>query len=750
MEKLQPAIKTSQYIKIKIQIEKETPKDPKMTSSQLDIQQQQSKNNKNQPSNNNTNSNRDDNDDCEWDETKRTLTAWSIATKQRSKRTYGRRSSAVPIVQSSILNDANGTSSNASNSNARTYGRKRLLKPQQQQHQQQDHSKSLEHLGGTCTSTSSLERTSSESTSTTTTTKSQSLKSIHCNSIYEENLHPNLNLNPSKENNNNNNNNSSSQSYNQTYNFSNSFQLSQQDSLSFSVNSGAPCFSSICKRNTSSSSFFDDNGSTSASTSHINSATNNALHHSTTSIFDTDPFLSNSSHGQNHNIHPHPLSTPSRSVSSSSRKRGVCDSPLYHNCDFDSSSSAGGFSLSNSYHTLTATQQSSSSFGSSRRARSRIFSPESTKKIMQQAAARAAAAAVSGGWMNNTNSVNNDSDDRSNDNNNNHDDNDNNHNDHTHHDQKKTTIDHGKDMTCIRRKNESFHESESEMEIEGMEDPENSFFQNTSCEMSHADLEDLQRNESFIFRDTQNVYHSQQQQQNQQSCTMRNVRKKPLLPLPMMPRRMSSVGDVPFEEAIFAPVENPRNDFNNSNRMINNNTTNINNHNNHNNNNNDYKDNFNNPNVSPLRNNIFETMSSYEDLKFLVKELRRWSGGKLHASFGGMSKNCTVVPPNAWSSTRRAGFVEWMTIQLGFSHRCCGGNVNYLQIGASKAKELQKNLEKSLLEFKEKSRSRRKQQQKKKKNSRTNHIFADKKLDTINHETTPSLPMSSIKISRIE
>ena len=644
----------------------------------------------------------DDDDDCDWDESKRTLTAWSIATKQRVKRTYGRRSSVpmqptVPIkMQQSITSSTSSSSLNADNSvpslslskslnctnttantsttnsqssantttQSRSYGRKRLMK---QQHQQQDQNISIGSSAHT------MERTTSESTSTTS--KSQSLKSIHCNSINEENLHPNLKESYNQ-----------SQSYIQSYNYSNSFQLSHQDSLSFSTNSGA-CFSSICRRQSSSSSFFDDNNT--------NYTTNSTT---TTSIFDADPLLSNS-------IHHHPLSTPSRSVSSSSRKRGVCESPLYH-CD-DLSSSGGGLSVSNAH-------QSTSSFGS-RRARSRIFSPESTKKIMQQAAARAAAAAVSGGWMARNRNGGSGSGSNCSDNSNasanasaNGDGNGDNDN------EERVKVKDQKDMTSIRKKNESFHESESEMEIEGLEDNENSFFQNTSCEMSHTELEDLHKNEppSSLFHDSHPP----------------SRKKKPLLPLPMMPRRMSSVGDVPFEEAIFAPVENSRKDHD------------IHHHNN--NNNSDNKDNNNNynPNTSFIKNNIFDTMSSYEDLKFLVKELRRWSGGKLHASFGGLSKNCTVVPPNAWPSARRSAFVEWTTIQLGFSHRCCGGGVNYLQIGASKAKELQRDLEKSLLEYKEKS---------KKQKSKTAQTFSKKELDTINYQT-PSLPMSSIKISRIE
>lgn len=350
--------------------------------------------------------------------------------------------------------------------------------------------------------------------------------------------------------------------------------FSYQDSLSFSAYSGA-CFSSICQ-----------------------SSENNGF-----------------------NI---PCLTPSRSISSSSRKRGVCESPLFQ-CD--DMSSSGGISVGNMH-------QSTSSFGA-RRARSRIFSPE---RPAPTAAAAAAALPTT------------------------------------------TTATEG--MTTIRKKNESFHESESEKDFD-MDDNENSFsFHNTSCEMSHIELDDVGKTEMFNI------------------CNDKDKRNLPL-PLPLRPRRMSSVGDTSFEEAIFGQVENATKKVESSNQ-------------------------------------IFDSMSSYEDLKFLLKQLRRWSGGKLLVSFG-MSKNCTVVPPNSWPAARKSAFIEWTTVSLGFSHRCCGGGVNYLQIPAGKAKTVQDELERALLQYKEASKNV----------EGKSCVFNKKSKQTQTQQQTP-LPMSSIKISRIE
>ena len=99
---------------------------------------------------------------------------------------------------------------------------------------------------------------------------------------------------------------------------------------------------------------------------------------------------------------------------------------------------------------------------------------------------------------------------------------------------------------------------------------------------------------------------------------------------------------------------------------------------------------------------IFETMSSYEDLKFLIKALRKESNGKLAmSSFGGVD-SWNVPPPNAWSSERRSAFFQWTKTHLGFTVRAVGGAaLTYLQIPRSKGVTVLENLEAALVQYKE-------------------------------------------------
>lgn len=607
---------------------------------------------------------RDDND-YEWDESKTTVTAWSIATKLRAKQTYGKRSSSstsstttsktsftvlkedpdlittaeaeeeAETSNSTFTRNANdsanntettaansrdytGTISNSSNNSKtgnatsnQTYGRRKVFR-----------SKSM-LTGGTHSGGDDYNNNNSNNNNNTTTIEpnKQTRKSITKRRdgarrslsmgafTLEENIHPNTAATTT----------------------ATTPHTSSQDSLSFSKHSGGTDFASICRKR------FGSHESYSSSSSNFLIA---------------------------------PCLTPSRSVSSSSKKRGVCDSPLFNTSsttggggDDDLSSygggGGGGFSSGNINHSTT------SSFGS-RRARSRIFSPESTKKlIMEEEAARVAAVMTSsvsfptfddrGGDIKNTS--------------------------------KMSTIAAAAawKFGTIRKK-ASFQESESEMEIDLEENDNSMSFQNTSCEMSHADLDDL-RTDIVGLEAVEGTTLTKTRSRLKMLC----------LPLrSLRPRRMSSIGDMSFDETIFAPVE------------------------------------------KSIIKSVFETMSSYEDLKFLLKELRKWSGGKLLASFG-MSKNCTVVTPNSWSTRRRLAFVDWTTTHLGFCQKSCGGGVNYVQIGASKAKDVQNDLEKALLKYKESKR----------KNKNAN--FTEKRdigVNIKNHQTP--LPISSIKISRIE
>jgi hypothetical protein len=584
--------------------------------------------------NQNQNQQQSEDDDYEWDDSKATLTAWSLtmgSNKQRGKRAYGRRSSsltniqlpAIPSGNSSTSLNTNNIPSTSNNIPSKTYGRKKTMK-----HKRRDTwtkssgesnvmDKNHKNNASESSSLSSTSLTSATTLPSTTQSHSQrsmslsSFNEICFQSINEENLHPNVYGNNFQ----------SSQTFENGNGNGNG--NSANDSLSFSINSGA-CFSSLHR------------GSLSTSYSGFDHDSNN-----------DSGFIV-------------PCLTPSRSVSSSSRKRGVCDSPLIH-CDDASSTASGGLSVSNTHL--------STSSNYSRRARSRIFSPESTKKLMALEKIMALEAVASADGDDNADHITSSNSDID-----------------------VVKMKGKKDMMSIRKKDESFHESESEMEADD-NDNDNSFsFHNTSCELSQADLEEFQRNESFTEIGTRPIGRKKKQ-----------LLPRPL-PLPLLPRRMSSASNIPFEEAIFSPVESVTKK----------------------------KSEYGNGGV------IFETMSSYEDLKFLLKDLRRWFGGKLVASFG-VSNNCTVVPPNAWSSSRRAAFVHWSITHLGFSHRCCGGGVNVLQISISKGKQLQKDLEQALLQYKEASRK-----------NKLKIVGTDKKKKKAHmtlHETP--IPMSTIKISRI-
>eukprot|EP00957_Ditylum_brightwellii_P079581 6050810-Ditylum_brightwellii.AAC.1 len=96
---------------------------------------------------------------------------------------------------------------------------------------------------------------------------------------------------------------------------------------------------------------------------------------------------------------------------------------------------------------------------------------------------------------------------------------------------------------------------------------------------------------------------------------------------------------------------------------------------------------------------LFESIPCYDDLKFLIKELRKVHTTKNFASFG-LSSNCTVVPRSAWPSGRKAAFVQWATTKLGFSLRSAGGNVAYLQVTFEKGADILKALESCLIDHK--------------------------------------------------
>ena len=317
--------------------------------------------------------------------------------------------------------------------------------------------------------------------------------------------------------------------------------------------------------------------------------------------------------------------TPSRCSSvGSSRKRGVCDSPLFPGDDCDGAS-------------LAMSHRSTSSY-KSRRARSRIFSPQSTSKMMD-------------GLVHNQDVV--------------------------------TYASIDQEMGTMRRDHDDSGDGSDS-------DPDESL---TSGPLAM----------SF---DTTDEAH-----EHEETIPNKDRKKKGFgFAIPTRLRRMSSCEGT-FEENIFVPVEkSPAEKF---------------------------KEDM----------DIFATMSSYEDLKFLIKELRRWSVDKHIASFG-MSKACIIVPPNGWKSERKADFMSWTTSHLGFSHRSGGGLVTYIQTSATKGRTIQKQLEKALLEYKKKNKPLETQDCKiinqKGKEPEMKAPFSSIKIAS-NTMTTPFLKASGIK-----
>jgi hypothetical protein len=101
---------------------------------------------------------------------------------------------------------------------------------------------------------------------------------------------------------------------------------------------------------------------------------------------------------------------------------------------------------------------------------------------------------------------------------------------------------------------------------------------------------------------------------------------------------------------------------------------------------------------------IFETMSSYQDLKFLIKTLRKESETRF-----AMGNSLNVAPPAGWTSSRRGAFFQWSTRHLGFDVRATGGAFNYLQISRTRGAEVLSKLEEALISYKQKEVDKQKE-----------------------------------------
>jgi len=75
---------------------------------------------------------------------------------------------------------------------------------------------------------------------------------------------------------------------------------------------------------------------------------------------------------------------------------------------------------------------------------------------------------------------------------------------------------------------------------------------------------------------------------------------------------------------------------------------------------------------------VFETKSSYEDLRFLIKSLQRWasqhsqSKGHYQASMG-LNNGCLIAVPPSWTFEHRANFAKWVVTAFGFRVGSVGG-----------------------------------------------------------------------------
>jgi hypothetical protein len=99
---------------------------------------------------------------------------------------------------------------------------------------------------------------------------------------------------------------------------------------------------------------------------------------------------------------------------------------------------------------------------------------------------------------------------------------------------------------------------------------------------------------------------------------------------------------------------------------------------------------------------VLSNMSSFEDLSFLVKALRKENRGKVAFGRGNF---WTVAPPLVWPAKRRAGFFEWAKRYHGFTVRSAGMSVYFLQISQAKGVEILHKMEEALSEYKQREQN---------------------------------------------
>jgi hypothetical protein len=88
---------------------------------------------------------------------------------------------------------------------------------------------------------------------------------------------------------------------------------------------------------------------------------------------------------------------------------------------------------------------------------------------------------------------------------------------------------------------------------------------------------------------------------------------------------------------------------------------------------------------------IFDSKSSYEDFKFLLKTMIQWSkttnkNGKV-ASMG-LNNGCQIAVPHHWTHVRKSNFIRWASVSCGFRVSNAGQGLSILRCVESKGLEI--------------------------------------------------------------
>jgi hypothetical protein len=96
---------------------------------------------------------------------------------------------------------------------------------------------------------------------------------------------------------------------------------------------------------------------------------------------------------------------------------------------------------------------------------------------------------------------------------------------------------------------------------------------------------------------------------------------------------------------------------------------------------------------------ILETMPSYEELQFLLRELQKLRSHIPCLSFGNNNIWKIAPPVNQWPSQRRAAFTNWAKTYFGFTVRSAGMGFTYIQISKARGMEILAKVEQADAEY---------------------------------------------------